>query len=202
MSAAGPRGRPMDARVDDAVIAATPELLAEHGYGGLTTAAIARRAGVSTASLYRRWSSKEDLVASAARTIVADSLSPDDTGTLPGDLAVLIGNKIGALSGDLGVVLKTLVGQAAHDPAIAEILEREIADATTAHVGAILDRAAARGELKPGYNVRDAADLTIALVTTPLLLRADGAAAVARLVPGQLVTTVLCTLPRTGSAPH
>ena len=200
MSSPGPRGRPMDVRVDDAVIAATTALLAEHGYGALTTAAIARRAGVSTASLYRRWASKEDLVASAARTIVADSLSPDDTGTLPGDLGVLIGNKIDALSGDLGLVLKTLVGQAAHDPAIAEILEREIADATTAHITAILDRAAARGELEPGYNAQHAADLTIALVTTPLLLRADGPAAVARLVPGHLVATVLATLPRPASA--
>ena len=202
MSTAGPRGRPMDLRVDDAVIAATTALLAEHGYGALTTAAIARRAGVSTASLYRRWSSKEDLVASAARTIVADSLSPDDTGTLPGDLGVLIGNKIDALSGDLGLVFKTLVGQAAHDPAIAEILEREIADATTAHITAILDRAAARGELNPGYHAQDAADLTIALVTTPLLLRADGPAAVARLVPDHLVATVLATLPRPTAPRH
>ena len=200
MSSPGPRGRPMDVRVDDAVIAATTALLASHGYGALTTAAIARRAGVSTASLYRRWASKEDLVASAARTIVADSLSADDTGSLSGDLAVLIGNKIHALSGDLGLVLKTLVGQAAHDPAIAEILEREISGATTAHITAILDRAAARGELDPGYSAQAAADLTTALVTTPLLLRADGPAAVAGLVPGQLVATVLATLPRPAAA--
>lgn len=190
----------MDVRVDDAVIAATTALLAEHGYGALTTAAIARRAGVSTASLYRRWSSKEDLVASAARAIVADSLGPVDTGSLAGDLGVLIGSKIDALSGTLGLVLKTLVGQAAHDPAIAVILEREIADTTAAHIATILDRAADRGELEPGYTVQDAADLTIALVTTPLLLSADGPAAVSRLVPGHLVTTVLGTLPRTAPA--
>lgn len=195
MSTEVPRGRPMEARVNDAVIAATTALLAEHGYGALTTSAIARRAGVSTASLYRRWASKEDLVASAARTIVAAQLSPDDTGSLVGDLGVLIGNKIDALSGDLGLVLKTLVGQAAHDPAIAEILEREIAEATTAHVSGILVRAAARGELAPGYNARDAADLTVALVTTPLLLRADGPAAVARLRPDRLVAQVLAALP-------
>jgi AcrR family transcriptional regulator len=186
-------------RVDAAVIVATTALLAEHGYGALTTAAIARRAGVSTASLYRRWSSKEALVASAAHTIVTDALSPDDTGSLSGDLGVLIRNKIDALSGTLGVVLKTLVGQAAHDPAIAEILEREIVETTTAHVTAILDRATSRGELEPGHNAQEAADLTIALVTTPLLLRANGPAAVARLTAGRLVATVLATLPVTSS---
>ncbi|WEO76742.1 TetR/AcrR family transcriptional regulator [Cryobacterium sp. SO2] len=196
MSITVPRGRPMEVRVDDAVLTATTALLAEQGYGSLTTSAIARRAGVSTASLYRRWSSKEELVASAARTIVADYLTPEDTGSLPGDLGLLIGQKVTALSGDLGTVLKTLVGQAAHDPAIAEILEREILDTTTAHIAAILDRAAARGELESGYNAQQAADLTIALVTTPLLLRADGPAAVARLVPDHIVAQVLAVLPR------
>lgn len=186
----------MDARVDDAIVAAATTLLAENGYGALTTAAIARLAGVSTASLYRRWASKEELVASAARTIVADSFSPDDTGSLSGDLLVLIGNKIEALSGPLGLVLKTLVGQAAHDPAIAAIIEHEIIDATTVHIGQILDRAAARGDLDPGFSAQDAADLTIALVTTPLLVRADGPRAVARLAPEHLVRLVLATLPR------
>ena len=192
----GARGRPMDARVDDAIIAATTALLAERGYGALTTAAIARRAGVSTASLYRRWSSKEDLVASACRTIVADYLSPDDTGSLDGDLTVLVRNKITALSGLLGVVLKSLVGQAAHDPAIAAILEREILDVTTAHVAAILERAAARGEIGAGYDVSGTADLAIALVTTPLLLRADGPSAVARLVPERIAGQLIAALPR------
>ena len=83
---------------------------------------------------------------------------------------------------------------------LAEILEREICGATTAHITAILDRAAARGELDPGYSAQAAADLTTALVTTPLLLRADGPAAVAGLVPGQLVATVLATLPRPAAA--
>ncbi|TFC59947.1 TetR/AcrR family transcriptional regulator [Cryobacterium sp. TMB1-7] len=195
MITAVPRGRPMDARVDDAVVAATTLLLAEHGYGALTTSAIARRAGVSTASLYRRWATKEELVASAARTIVADYLSGDDTGSLDGDLTALLGNKITALSGDLGIVLKSLVGQAAHDPAIAEIIEREIVGATETHIAAILDRAMARGEIQPGYNAQDAAKLAIALVTTPLLLRADGPAAVARLVPAHLAAAIRATLP-------
>jgi len=192
----GTRGRPMDARVDDAVITATTVLLAERGYGALTTATIARRAGVSTASLYRRWSSKEALVASAARAIVADYLSPDDTGLLDADFTVLVANKITALSGQLGVVLKSLVGQAAHDPAIAEILEREILDVTTAHVAAILERAAARGEIGAGYDVSDTADLAIALVTAPLLLRADGPGALARLVPERIAAQLIATLPR------
>jgi AcrR family transcriptional regulator len=55
-------GRPRDPRVDDAIRRATLELLAEDGYQATTIQAIARRAGVSAPSVYRRWSSKAELI--------------------------------------------------------------------------------------------------------------------------------------------
>ncbi|AWH92856.1 TetR/AcrR family transcriptional regulator [Dietzia lutea] len=61
--APGPAGgRPRDSRIDAAIIAATRELLLETGYPALTLSAIAARAGTTTAALYRRWSSKAQLV--------------------------------------------------------------------------------------------------------------------------------------------
>ena len=61
--APGPAGgRPRDGRIDAAIIAATRELLLETGYPALTLSAIAARAGTTTAALYRRWSSKAQLV--------------------------------------------------------------------------------------------------------------------------------------------
>lgn len=62
----GPRaGRPRDPRVDTAIIDATLQLLVEQGYQATTMQAIARRAGVSTPSVYRRWSSKPELIEEA-----------------------------------------------------------------------------------------------------------------------------------------
>jgi AcrR family transcriptional regulator len=58
-------GRPRDPRVDDAIREATLELLVEDGYQATTIQAIARRAGVSAPSVYRRWSSKADLIEEA-----------------------------------------------------------------------------------------------------------------------------------------
>jgi AcrR family transcriptional regulator len=58
-------GRPRDPRVDDAIRAATLELLVEDGYQATTIQAIARRAGVSAPSVYRRWSSKAELIEEA-----------------------------------------------------------------------------------------------------------------------------------------
>src|ERR1700759_2294933 len=58
-------GRPRDPRVDDAIRQATLDLLVEDGYQATTIQAIARRAGGSAPSVYRRWSSKAELIEEA-----------------------------------------------------------------------------------------------------------------------------------------
>src|SRR5207248_2484280 len=55
-------GRPRSAEADAAIREATIGLLADAGYANLTMSGIAATAGVSTATLYRRWRSKVDLV--------------------------------------------------------------------------------------------------------------------------------------------
>ncbi|MBM6582389.1 TetR/AcrR family transcriptional regulator [Microvirga sp. BT689] len=65
------RGRAQDRSRDDLIIGAALELLAEKGYHGLTMTDVAARAGVSKATLYRRWTAKADLVADAVATLNA-----------------------------------------------------------------------------------------------------------------------------------
>ena len=55
-------GRPRSLAADEAIRDATLELLATEGYANLTMSGVAAQAGVSTATLYRRWTSKLDLV--------------------------------------------------------------------------------------------------------------------------------------------
>ena len=57
-----PAGRPRDARLDHAIMEATRELILERGYNGMSLAAVASHAGTNTAAIYRRWSSKAELV--------------------------------------------------------------------------------------------------------------------------------------------
>jgi AcrR family transcriptional regulator len=59
-------GRPRDPRIDAAILCAAAELLVEIGYSSLTMAAVAERAGTTKTALYRRWSSKAELVHEAA----------------------------------------------------------------------------------------------------------------------------------------
>ena len=59
-------GRPRDPRIDAAILRATVDLLVQIGYSNLTMAAVAERAGTTKTALYRRWSSKAELVHEAA----------------------------------------------------------------------------------------------------------------------------------------
>ena len=61
-SGATSAGRPRDTRIDEAVLAAARDLVAEVGYADLTLRAIAERARTSVPAIRRRWPSKAHLV--------------------------------------------------------------------------------------------------------------------------------------------
>ncbi|GAA1077883.1 TetR/AcrR family transcriptional regulator [Nocardiopsis metallicus] len=146
---AAPRGRPRDANRDRALMDATLAELRLHGYSGLTTAAVARRAGVSTATLYRRWRSKEDLVVGAAQAW-AENLGPDiDHQDLRCDLGALLQDKAAALEGPSGQLLRAVLGEAAHNRALADVLFDAFVIPLQERVFALLERAVARQEIPP-----------------------------------------------------
>ena len=58
-------GRPRSPVVDQAILGAALELFIEHGVAGASIEKIAKRAGVGKTSIYRRWSSRETLLAQA-----------------------------------------------------------------------------------------------------------------------------------------
>src|SRR6266513_127902 len=76
-----PMGRPRDGRADRAILSATLELMAEHGVDGLRTDDVADRARVGKATIYRRYRSKEELVAAAVGTLVSEITVPPQGST-------------------------------------------------------------------------------------------------------------------------
>lgn len=78
-------GRPRDPNVDRSILVATRELLVETGYPKTTIAAIARRAGVGTSAIYRRWTCRESIIEDAVFG-VQDASLPTATENLRDDL--------------------------------------------------------------------------------------------------------------------
>ena len=63
-------GRPRSAQAHRAILDATIELFVESGYEGLSIEGVAARAGVGKTTIYRRWSSKEDLIVDAIGELI------------------------------------------------------------------------------------------------------------------------------------
>ncbi|MFF2656180.1 TetR/AcrR family transcriptional regulator [Kitasatospora sp. NPDC058032] len=164
------RGRPRDASRDRALLDATLAVLAESGYGGLTTAAVAARAGVSTATLYRRWSSKEDLVIAAAALCTEDLTVQPDTGSLEGDLRALLRDKAAAMTGEGGRLMRALIGEATRSTALAEALAAAFLAPVHERVGTIVRRAVERGEIPPPEDAGLLGDVVVGPVMSRFFL--------------------------------
>lgn len=67
-------GRPRERRADRAIITATLEIFADEGYDAMSMEAVATRAGVGKATIYRRWPGKKELVIDALATLNDDLL--------------------------------------------------------------------------------------------------------------------------------
>jgi AcrR family transcriptional regulator len=68
------RGRPRDPALDTAILNAALELFIAHGIASMSIEQVAKRAGVGKPTVYRRWSTKESLVADAIALLVGADL--------------------------------------------------------------------------------------------------------------------------------
>jgi AcrR family transcriptional regulator len=141
-----------------AILDATLALLAEEGVGGLTVDAVAARAGVGKATVYRHWASRAELIVDAVSSLLTDYAAVDH-GNLRDDLRAAY-EHIGQVcsTGVLAQVLPTLAEAAGRDPELATV-HRDFITRRRRHLIATLERAAARGELRPGIDPAIAADL-------------------------------------------
>jgi len=153
-------------RAETAILEATVALLGEVGFAGLTIDGIAARAGVGKATIYRHWSSKAEVAVEAFQAFVPP-LEDRDTGSFADDVrAVLLQIVDGLTNSPLAGILPSLVEAAERDPEL-ERLFAEFGRARRAVLRAVFDRAAARGELRPGLDL----DLAIDVLVGPIFTR-------------------------------
>lgn len=148
---------PRIARTREAVVAATAELLADDGFERVTIEGIAERSGVARSTIYRNWPTKADLLIEAFDQLCAFPDIPD-LGSLEDELRLLGAELVRGLSAEAwGRALPSLVGAAAHDPELVEA-QRMFSDRRRSVVGAAFTRAADRGEISGGVDVRELAE--------------------------------------------
>lgn len=139
-------GRPINLSLKDNILAAIAQVLAEEGYQGLTISRVAKAAGVSTATVYRRWPTKQAMFFDAIR-LWRDDLTPQiDTGSFAGDVDELIAARIRFLATPVGRTYGTLLGEAVHDPEFGQVLWEVSVVPARAQMALFLERASQRGE--------------------------------------------------------
>ena len=167
-SAEPPRapGRPRSSRADEAIIDATLDLLAEgSSIEALAIEAIAARAGVGKATIYRRWAGKEALLRDALGRLKAPPSLPD-TGNVREDLLILaraIGHNRDPRAAK---IMPCLMPEAMRSPEQYAAYQ-QIVEPRRQVMRDVLARGIARGELRADLDV----ELTMIAITGPLLMQ-------------------------------
>ena len=139
------RGRPRNSDVDRALLNITLEVLGEVGYARFTVNEVITRAGVSSATLYRRWPGKSQLVTAAIESL--GPVSPHiDTGSLDDDLAAFV-DYLGAAIAHPAELAGAWNEGIRYDPGITDLIEATFVAPRRRVLMDILKNAHRRGEL-------------------------------------------------------
>jgi len=164
-------GRKRDHTRDPEILEAALDVLAETGYDGMTIDMVAARAKAGKATLYRRWSSKGELVVDAVACMKSVDLTTlPDTGTLRGDLVAMIRphsiddaqRKLKIMTGLLAMLSKD---PELSDTAMAAIMQPRV-EANTI----LLRRAVERGEIPAGTDIETLAVVSQAMATYRVMI--------------------------------
>ncbi|WP_329135174.1 TetR/AcrR family transcriptional regulator [Streptomyces sp. NBC_00670] len=125
------------------------DLLREVGYDALTMDAVATRTHSSKATLYRQWGGKAQLVAKALRHTKPGGTADIDTGTLRGDLHALVVREDDCTMEQNNALMRGVAMAVHTNPDLHQALREVVVEPELVGFQRILDRAIARGEVRP-----------------------------------------------------
>jgi AcrR family transcriptional regulator len=146
-SAAAARGRPRSSQADERIIAVALDQLSSAGYRDLSMERVAAEAGVSKATVYRRYRDKADLATAALAVVSAAKLAPPlPDGTRDAMVELLRRFESGVGRVGLGV-LASFLDEA--DPTVLDLHRERTIARGLARARWVLERGQERGEIRP-----------------------------------------------------
>jgi AcrR family transcriptional regulator len=143
-----PPGRPRSTQSHQAMLQAALELLTEVGFAAMSMDAIAARAGIGKTTIYRRYASKEELVADAIESIREEIVIPD-TGNHQSDIDILIENAAQITLNPIGrQTVAMIISSASSNPQFAQIYWTKYLQPRRKAFAVVLERAKARNEIQ------------------------------------------------------
>ncbi|MEU4337316.1 TetR/AcrR family transcriptional regulator [Micromonospora lupini] len=159
-------GRPRSLRADEAIIEATLDLLAEGStIEALSIEAIAARAGVGKATIYRRWAGKDALLLDALRRLKGILPQPEGH-SLRDDLILLVGAIGKNVDPRASKIMPCLVPEVNRSPDHFRLYQNIISPRRQL-MREVLRRGISEGLLRPDLDI----EVTMALLTGPMLIQ-------------------------------
>jgi AcrR family transcriptional regulator len=157
----GRTGRPRDGSIRRKVIDAAIECYEELGWSGFNFESVSARAKVGRPALYRRWSSREELLIDAFREITPTLPGPPEHGNLSEDLIEIASEFRRAMQGAPGRagVRLFIEQEAAAD--VFQAVAAEIQAHRNALIVETLKRGQSRGEVRSDADLQAATELLI-----------------------------------------
>jgi AcrR family transcriptional regulator len=154
-----PRGRPRSETARQAIVTAAGELVLAGGGDAVTMEGIAARAGVSKATVYKWWPSRQAVMLEGLLAVTRDTMELPADGDLATMLRLHVGRLVALLrDGPAGPLLAALAGQGQSDAATARALLDQWIRPRRAVTEAALSAAVTRGELRADTDVAVALD--------------------------------------------
>ncbi|SCL47314.1 transcriptional regulator, TetR family [Micromonospora citrea] len=159
-------GRPRSVRADEAIIEATLDLLAQgNTIESISIEAIAARAGVGKATIYRRWPGKDALLRDALRTLKGNPPEPAGR-SVRDDLILLVGAVGHHIDPRAERIMPCLVPEVNRSPEQYQLYQNIIEPRRTL-MREVLRRGVRTGELRADLDV----EVTMAMLTGPMLVQ-------------------------------
>ena len=152
-------GRPRSAQAEQAIIEATLDLFAEEGFEGVCVEAVAARAGVGKATIYRRWPNKEELLLAAFGSLKSPFPEPKGDSVRDDLLAM-----VKTMCADRSDPRKArryalLLGEGNKYPRLMARYKEEVVEPRREAMREVIRRGTRNGELRPDT------DVDIAMIT-------------------------------------
>ena len=154
-----PPGRPRSERARRAILQAANELLESEGFAAVTVEAIAERARVSKATIYRWWPNRAAVVMDGFLSIVSSEVPFPHTGRAREDIRIHMRRLAEAFGGKMGRTVAALIAEGQADPELAEALRSRWLSVRRVEVRDILELGIERGELRDDIDLEVAVDV-------------------------------------------
>jgi len=152
-------GRPRSERARRAILQAANELLEGEGFAAVTVEAIADRAGVSKATVYRWWPNKAAVVMDGFLSTVSSEVPFPHTGHAREDIRLHMRRLTEAFGGKIGRTVAALIAEGQADAELAEALRSRWLSVRRAEAREILELGIERGELREDFDPEVAVDV-------------------------------------------